>query len=249
MAIFQVIIFQSRFALQRFVANEFVNEHRKTKKKVEHFPSLILNENLFELKLIDLPVIPFFPQDSLTEWTDYRFYGLRSASAYLLVYDVSSPASFHFVKAIREQMYETRDMTNIPVIVVANKMDLVATAANANAATTQFNSFNSHHFLEMTSSVQHHMHLNGAHHHHHAGGGSGGNSNSIPNDSHVSDRKEISHLVRKSWRSAHVECSAKYNWNIVNVFRELAITLDMVANGQALGSGNSSVRKKRCLVF
>ena len=63
------------------------------------------------------------------------------------------------------------------------------------------------------------------------------------------DRKEISHLVRKTWRSAHIECSAKYNWNIMTVFRELAITLDMVANGQAIGSNNSSTRKRRCLVF
>ena len=90
----------------------------------------MLNESLFELKLIDLPVIPFFPPDSFSEWSDYRFYGLRSASAYLLVYDVSVPSSFHFIKAIREQIYESRDMTNIPVIVVANKMDLVATSHN-----------------------------------------------------------------------------------------------------------------------
>ena len=53
--------------------NEFSEEHRKTKKKAEHFPSLILKESLFELKLIDLPVIPFFPSDSLSEWTDYRY--------------------------------------------------------------------------------------------------------------------------------------------------------------------------------
>ena len=112
---------------QRFVDNEFTDEHTKTRTKMEHFPSLILNESLFELKLIDLPVIPYFPPDSFSEWSDYRFYGLRSASAYLLVYDVSVPSSFHFVKVIREQIYESRDMTNIPVIVVANKMDLVAT--------------------------------------------------------------------------------------------------------------------------
>ena len=65
---------------------------------------------------------------------------------------------------------------------------------------------------------------------------------------HQYDRKEISHIVRKNWKSIHVECSAKYNWNIVTIFRELAITLDMVANGQTIGS-NTSVRKRRCLVF
>ena len=91
----------------------------------------------------------------------------------------------------------------------------------------------------------------GGHHHHH---------DSTQSNHHVEvanlatliqpyDRKEISHLVRKTWRSAHVECSAKYNWNVVHVFRELAITLDMVANGQVLGSANHATRKKRCLVF
>ena len=129
------------------MGNEFSNEHRKTRSKSEHFPSLMLNESLFELKLIDLPVIPFFPPDSFSEWSDYRFYGLRSASAYLLVYDVSVPSSFHFIKAIREQIYESRDMTNIPVIVVANKMDLVAT------------SHSKHHH-------QNHLLGKDAHHHH-----------------------------------------------------------------------------------
>ena len=90
------------------------------------------SDSLFELKLIDLPVIPFFPPDSMVEWSDYRFFGLRSASAYLLVYDVSVPSTFSFVKALREQMYEYRDMANIPVIVVANKMDLVASIAASN---------------------------------------------------------------------------------------------------------------------
>ena len=77
-----------------------------------------------------MPVIPFFPPDSMVEWSDYRYYGLRSASAYLLVYDVSVPSTFSFIKALREQMYESRDMANIPVIVIANKMDLVATTSN-----------------------------------------------------------------------------------------------------------------------
>ena len=262
--------------MQRFVGNEFSEEHRKTKKKAEHFPTLILNESLFELKLIDLPVIPFFPTDSLSEWTDYRFYGLRSAAAYLLVYDASVPSSFHFVKAIRDQMYESRDMTHVPVIVVANKMDMVATTINQQRQPhhsqphppvplqlqARLNSFNSSNHLEN----------NGLHHDkamlhqqsttttaavlagsaaadNTAAAASASNAVQCPASEAYYDRKEISQLVRKTWRSAHVECSAKYNWNIVTVFRELAITLDMVANGQVIGGSHSSVRKRRCLVF
>ena len=97
--------------------------------------------------------------------------------------------------------------------------------------------------------------LNGGHHHHHESTQSNHHVEAANNSAALAtliqpyDRKEISHLVRKTWRSAHVECSAKYNWNVVHVFRELAITLDMVANGQVLGSANHATRKKRCLVF
>ncbi len=93
------------FPLQRFVSNDFPMEHCSTRKKSEHFPSLILNDSLFELKVIDLPPISHFPADSDAEWTDFRFYGLRSASAYLLVYDASQPAaSFAHIKALRDQV-------------------------------------------------------------------------------------------------------------------------------------------------
>jgi len=54
------------------VNNKFNTDHCLTSEKAEFFPSLILNGSLFELKLIDLPVIPFFPPNSFAEWNDYR---------------------------------------------------------------------------------------------------------------------------------------------------------------------------------
>ena len=72
-------------------------------------------------------------------------------------------------------------------------------------------------------------------------------SSKLFSDAPIRDRKEISHLVRKNWRSSYIECSAKYNWNVMAVFRELAVTLNMIANGQSLGSKNS--KKRRCLMF
>ncbi len=117
---------------QRFVSNDFPRDHRPTTGKADFFPSLVLNEALFQLKLIDLPPIPYFPADTDAEWRDFRFFGLRSASAYLLVYDASAPYTFQHVKALREQMFECRDMTNVPVIVAANKADKAVASASAN---------------------------------------------------------------------------------------------------------------------
>ena len=201
----------------------------------------------------------------MVEWSDYRYFALRSASAYLLVYDVSVPSTFSFIKALREQMYESRDMANIPVIVIANKMDLVATTRNSNHAPNNATSLN--HTLTNRELDRNHLivNLGSVTNPQHNGSSSGAGAGTATAammaasaasmhqptgqmEVHHHDRKEISHIVRKNWKSIHVECSAKYNWNIVNVFRELAITLDMVANGQAIGS-NTSVRKRRCLVF
>ena len=72
---------------------------------------------------------------------------------------MSVPSSFHFVKAIREQMYESRDMTNIPVIVVANKMDLVASKnyqppPNQQLNTVPLHSFNSSNHIQGNSLLE-----------------------------------------------------------------------------------------------
>ena len=80
-------------------------------------------------QVTDLPAISHFPRTPDAEWSEFRFFGLRSPSAYLFVYDASDPAaSFDVVRTLREQMLESRDMTNVPVIVAANKMDRVTTA-------------------------------------------------------------------------------------------------------------------------
>ena len=91
-----------------------------------------------------MPVVPYFPATNVVEWTEYRYYGLRSASAYLMVYDVSVPASFQFIKMLHDQMFESRDMTNVPIIVIANKMDIVANVTyNQSSLSSKFISFTS----------------------------------------------------------------------------------------------------------
>ena len=53
---------------------------------------------------MDLPVIESFPATSEDEWRLYPSYGLRTADAYLLVYDVTNPASFSFIQMIRSSI-------------------------------------------------------------------------------------------------------------------------------------------------
>ena len=54
------------------------------------------------------PILGFlwsaFPQNSFSEWADYRFYGLRSAMAYVFVFDLTCYESFAHIKALRDQV-------------------------------------------------------------------------------------------------------------------------------------------------
>ena len=98
-----------------------------------------------QCRVVDVPVIENFPATSEDEWSrsvyvmyllnplkEYIFscrypnYGLRTADAYLLVYDMSTPDSFNYITFIREQIAMSRGLTDVPMVVVANKADLGA---------------------------------------------------------------------------------------------------------------------------
>lgn len=111
--------------IQQFVWNEFSDEYVPTDRKHTYYPSVIINDQMYEMKISDIPVIPYFPVNSYYEWTDFRFYGLRSATAYVLVFDLCNVDSFQYIRNLRDQMTESRDMRHVPLLVVGNKQDLL----------------------------------------------------------------------------------------------------------------------------
>ncbi|XP_076032490.1 ras-like protein family member 10B, partial [Oratosquilla oratoria] len=111
--------------IKQFVDNEFPAEHVATALRTTYCPSVIVNDRVYQLKIADLPPIKSFPVNSFAEWAEYRFYGLRSATAYVFVFDLTNPDSFSHVKTLREQLYESRDMRENAVLVIGNKRDLM----------------------------------------------------------------------------------------------------------------------------
>ena len=109
---------------RQFVCQQFRDEYVPTERKNVYYPSIIINDRLYEVRIIDCPVIPYFPVNTLYEWTDYRGYGLRNASAYILVYDITSEESFQYIKSLRDQIVESRNTHDVPIFVVGNKHDL-----------------------------------------------------------------------------------------------------------------------------
>ncbi|XP_011297146.1 ras-like protein family member 10B [Fopius arisanus] len=154
--------------IRQFVCTEFFDSYRPTERRETFYPSVVLSDRLYELKITDLPTIPYFPASTHLEWTDFRYYGLRSASAYVLVFDLSNQDTFQYIRTLREQIYEARDMRGVPLLVVGNKQDKLSAVV---ASSTRY--------------------------------------------------RDIVNLVKKHWRCGYVECSARFNCRVVQVFREL----------------------------
>lgn len=149
--------------------------------------------------------------NSYYEWTDYRFYGLRSATAYILVFDLSNIETFQYVKTLREQICESRNMANVPLLVVGNKEDLVA--AEEGAGPTGKPAI-----------------------------GSGAEER----------RRDIVNLVKKHWKCGYIECSAKYNWKVVSVFRELINMIDSVEvrdQSPMLDNIQDALDRNKCVIL
>lgn len=90
----QLYVIVSYLYFQQFVWSEFSEEYIPTERRETFYPSVVLADRLYELKITDLPTIPYFPVSSHLEWTDFRYYGLRSATAYVLVFDLSNQDTF-----------------------------------------------------------------------------------------------------------------------------------------------------------
>ncbi|KAK6627010.1 hypothetical protein RUM44_009487 [Polyplax serrata] len=180
----------------QFVWNEFDDRYVSTDRKHTYYPSVIINERLYELKISDIPVIPYFPVNAYYEWTDYRFYGLRSATAYILVFDLSNIDTFQYIRTLREQIIESRDMSDVPLMVVGNKQDLIQEIDRVPQDESP---------TERTVYSK------------------------AWNEVNRQKREDIASLVTKHWKCSYIECSAKYNCKVMQLFKEIMQTVDSSA--------------------
>ncbi|ELT87273.1 hypothetical protein CAPTEDRAFT_93308 [Capitella teleta] len=183
--------------VRQFVLNHFQEEYVPTTNRSCYHPSIIINDHLYEVNILDCPMIPYFPVSSLYEWADFRGYGLRTATAYILVFDITNDESFQYVKTLHEQIVESRGQSHdVPIFVVGNKRDL-------------------------------------------------------GNDRNISKR-EVANVVKKQWKTGYMECSAKYNWHVVVLFKEVMKTLDYLDWGGHKPASlrvQDAFRRNRCTIL
>ena len=54
-----------------------------------------------------------------------------------------------------------------------------------------------------------------------------GNKYDLPESSHIGKR-EIANIIKKQWKCAYVECSAKCNWHVISLFKEVMKAVDLI---------------------
>ncbi|XP_069471021.1 ras-like protein family member 10B isoform X3 [Ambystoma mexicanum] len=94
--------------VRQFLYNEFSEVCVSTKARRVYLPAVVMNGHVHDLQIMDFPSIASFPVNTLQEWADACCRGLRSAHAYILVYDICCFDSFEYIKTIRQQILETR---------------------------------------------------------------------------------------------------------------------------------------------
>lgn len=182
--------------IEQFVFQKFSEAYTPTVKKHTYHPFVIVDNHLYELCIMDFPHLNYFPKTNSNEWANFRGYGLRYATAYLLVYDISSRESFSYVQQIREQILESRDSDDVDIFVIGTKHD--------------------------------------------------------KERERVIPLREVVNIVKKHWKCGYIECSSKYNWHIVSIFKELMKHLNEKDNAQHKPASmrmQDVLRRNKCVIL
>ncbi|XP_035694266.1 ras-like protein family member 10B [Branchiostoma floridae] len=70
-------------------------------------------------------------------------------------------------------------------------------------------------------------------------------------DHRVVPRRDVANLVRKTWKCGYIECSAKYNWHVTFLFKELMKNVVYGGNKNIATSVrlNGNMMRNRCRVM
>ncbi|CAG9114505.1 unnamed protein product [Plutella xylostella] len=101
--------------ISQFLYNTFSPKYKRTVEEMHHGDFNVAGVRL-TLDILDTSGSYEFPA--------MRALSMSSADAFILVYDITDPDSFAEVRALRDQIHETKDSTAVPIVVVGNKVDM-----------------------------------------------------------------------------------------------------------------------------
>lgn len=103
-------------------------------------------------------------------------------------------------------------MSNVPILVVGNKQDLITTEDSSATTSTK----------------------------------------SQLSTGNEEKRRDIINLVKKHWKCGYIECSAKYNWKVISVFKELISMIDSIEirdQSPMLDNIQEALDRNKCVIL
>ncbi|XP_059131529.1 ras-like protein family member 10A isoform X2 [Peromyscus eremicus] len=95
--------------IRQFLFGDYPERHRPTDGPRLYRPAVLLDGAVYDLSIRDGDVAsPGSSPRSLEEWPDPKDWSLQDTDAFVLVYDICSPDSFDYVKALRQRIAENR---------------------------------------------------------------------------------------------------------------------------------------------
>lgn len=101
--------------ITQFLYGTFSSKYKRTIEEMHHGDFNVDGVHL-TLDILDTSGAYEFPA--------MRALSISSADAFILVYDVTDASTFEEARALRDQIHETKCSTNVPIVVVGNKVDL-----------------------------------------------------------------------------------------------------------------------------
>ncbi|XP_050390773.2 ras-related protein Rap-2a-like [Patella vulgata] len=102
--------------ISQFLYERFVSEYKETIEELHRGEYSVKGTQLV-LDILDTAGAHSFPA--------MRKLAIATSNAFILVYSVNDATSFDEVKAMREQIIAERDDENVPIVIVANKTDVL----------------------------------------------------------------------------------------------------------------------------
>jgi Ras-like protein family protein 10B len=217
--------------VRQWLYNDFSTLYSETNLASYHFTSIFNGQRLFHIRIIDTPRFDDINNtDPQQEWV--RMYCFRRAHLFLLVFDINREESFNYIKQIYREIVRVRlgynhhhhhhqhsyshhqseilseltssnddddpvttiSTTYVPVIVVANKVDLITTDLR---------------FSNIT----------------------------------LANFRDIQQYVKKNFKANTIQCSAKYHWHLVLLFKEVCRMLETVEDTVAKQAAQQARRR------
>ncbi|XP_055511834.1 ras-like protein family member 10B isoform X1 [Leucoraja erinacea] len=195
--------------IRQFLYNDFSPIYSPTRGRQVHRASVMLDGDIYDLKIVDVPHIPTFPTTGAQEWTDSRCRGIRNANAYILVYDICCLDSFDYVKMIRQQIAEVRCTASRSFLAQPTNEQSPCFGV---VCEERVQSPSPVHVLEDPHSWRPNTRQ--------APIIVVGNKRDLQKH-RFTPRRSTSDLVKRMWRCGYIECSARYNWHLLLLFKEL----------------------------